>query len=491
MKELTLAFLKSGVASILSTIFGIVSTKIFAVTLGPSGIGVYSLLKQILFFAMTLGTLGGQTALIQGLSSKTGSNKAEYMRSAFQIFVICTFVVLILLTLLPDKIAIYSFGQSWADKVNLVRWLVLPIAITVLSIFLTSVLNSYKAISSLALGQMVAAISGALLAYPVATYISNNGSIAFAWYMAANSAVAISLYGIVAYRNGWLNSLRCSALTQINIGAIRYFIGFASVSLITNLVACGGLLFIKVLIAKNGGLAAAGLFDVSWTISMIYLSLILNSFSTYYLPRLSEVGSHEDRCQIINDVMRLCIIIMAPIIVVLVVSKSVVVELGYSERFKDSIKMMQWMFIGDYFKVTSWVLSVSALAKAEMKVLFWTEILWWSFFVASVAIISSNKFDMQYIGLSYMLLYSAYLLYFYLRSVRQGELDGSSRVIISWLAGLIVIVLSSFFTWNQPGFNFIISFMAISSALVVSLAVMKSSERMYVKSVIKRMFRYE
>lgn len=490
MKELTTAFLKTGVASIMSTIFGLVSTKIFAVTLGPSGIGLYSLLKQILFFAMTLGTLGGQTALIQGLSSKTGGDKSVYMRSVFQIFVTCIFMVSILLVIFADKVAAYSFGESWADKVTLVRWLIVPIVITALSIFITSVLNSHKAIGSLALGQIIAAISGALLAYPVANYILNNGSIAFIWYMAANSAVALSFYVIVAYRNNWLNPLRCSKLLQINIDSVRYFIGFASVSLVTNLVACGGLLFVKVLIAKNGGLAEAGLFDVSWTISMIYLSLILNSFATHYLPKLSEIVCHEDRCQIINDVMRLCIIIMVPIIVVLVVFKSVVIELGYSERFKDSIKMMQWMFIGDYFKVTSWVLSVSALAKAEMRVLFWTDILWWSFFIASVAIISSNKFDFQYIGLSYMLLYFAYFLYFYVRAVRQGEIDGS-RVIKSWVLGLIVIIFASIFTWNQPNFNLIISFLTVSLSLVVSLAVMKSSERMYIKSTIKRMVRYE
>lgn len=491
MKEIAVGFFKTGVASILSTVFGMVSTKIIAVMAGPTGVGIYSLLKQILLLAMTFGTAGGQSALIQGVSSRTGRAKSEYQDAVLQIFVICTLVVALILYFFSGTIAHYCFGSLWLDKIVLVKWLILPVIITVLMVYLTSVLNAYRSINSLAIGQIAGAITGALLAYPVAYYVNHYSALAFAWYIAATSFVVAMVYAINAYQNGWLLTLHCALFVRLDMVAARHFFSIAFVTLITGLVATGGLLFVKALIANSSGLSYAGLFDVSWTISMIYLSLILNSFSTHYLPKLSESIDPGERCKLVNDVMRLCIIIMVPIIVTLVVFKSALVSLAYSEKFIESTTLMRWMLIGDYFKVTAWVLSVSALAKAEMRVIFWTNILWWAGFALTVVMINTLNLDLQYMGLGYMLLYSVYLLYFYLRARQQGEIKGSRPLISSWMIGLSIIVLSSILTWNMTSVNLFVAAFLILSAFFVSYTTMHKSERMYIISTVKRMVRYE
>lgn len=488
MKEIAAGFMKTGVASILSTIFSMVSTKIFAVVVGPSGVGLYSMLRQIMLFAMTFGIAGGQSALVQGMASKTGNAKTEYQIAVFQVFFICTTVVTLILLVFSGAIARYSFGSEWVDKIVLVKWLVVPVILTVLFVYLGGILNSYKSINSLALGQICAAAASVVFAYPVAYQVSHcNSPVAFVWYIAATTAVTVIIYGTIAFQNGWLQPLRRFVFVRMDILSVRHFFAISSVTLITGLVASGGLLFVKALNVKTGGLGYAGLFDVSWTISLIYLSLVLNSFMTYYLPKLSETSVQEDRCNLINDVMRFCIIIMVPIIVSLVVFKPLLVVFGYSYKFLDSLSIMRWMLVGDYFKVTAWVFSVSVLAKAEMKVLFWSDMLWWSGFIATVFLIDTFELGLQFIGLSYALLYFLYMAGFFIRAIKQKDFHACSSVMASWFAGLILIVLSSFLTWDMQSVNLLSSSVLVFMALVASYLAMHRAERVYMYSLIKRL----
>lgn len=70
MREILKVFLKSGSGSAANVLLNVAALKILARMLGPSGIGLFSLLRQILQTALTAGTLSGQTALVQGASSQ-------------------------------------------------------------------------------------------------------------------------------------------------------------------------------------------------------------------------------------------------------------------------------------------------------------------------------------------------------------------------------------------------------------------------------------
>jgi len=75
MRELVKAVLKTGSGSGISLLLGVITMKVMAVVLGPSGVGLYSLLRQNMFSTISLGTLGGTVALIQGLASLKGQTR--------------------------------------------------------------------------------------------------------------------------------------------------------------------------------------------------------------------------------------------------------------------------------------------------------------------------------------------------------------------------------------------------------------------------------
>src|SRR3954470_8059329 len=86
MREILKAVLKTGSGTVGFLLFGVLATKIMAVILGPSGIGLFSLLRQTVEFSKGLGSLGGETALVQGLASRKGETQDNYLVTAFWVF---------------------------------------------------------------------------------------------------------------------------------------------------------------------------------------------------------------------------------------------------------------------------------------------------------------------------------------------------------------------------------------------------------------------
>src|SRR5919107_2472525 len=186
MRELLKATLKTGSGAMGSLLLGMVSVKVLAVILGPSGIGLYSLLRQIADFSNRFGTLGGETALVQGLASRKDQARDEYLVTTFWVFVLGALLVSVALLAFAPWVASGVLGRSDEQAIGLVRWLALPGALGVASIYLNGVLNGFRAIGLMALLQILGAATMALLAYPVSRLVEVGYPLAFIVMMSAS-----------------------------------------------------------------------------------------------------------------------------------------------------------------------------------------------------------------------------------------------------------------------------------------------------------------
>lgn len=66
MLNIIKAILKFGSATLTTIILGIIGTKIMAVMLGPNGIGLLSVIRQIILTSSTAGTMGGKPRWYKG-----------------------------------------------------------------------------------------------------------------------------------------------------------------------------------------------------------------------------------------------------------------------------------------------------------------------------------------------------------------------------------------------------------------------------------------
>jgi len=450
MREILLAVLKTGSATFFNLFVGIVKTKIIAVFLGPSGIGLYSLLKQTLQTTTTLATFNGRVALVQGLSSKSGEAREGYLLTVARIFAVSGGVITILLLFFAPYIARWVFAKSDPEFINLIRWLSVPVLFSSANVYMMGVLNGYRAIGRMAIAQVAGALASALAVYPL---VKLGRPEIFVALPAITSGTSLLVSTYFALRAGWLSPLRQWIRDSWQRGHVSHFFSIALTTLVTGFAAMGSLLAVRAMFVRYGGLASAGIFDVAWTLSATYVMLALSSFGTYYLPTLSGTQDLTARAALIQRLLRTTIVLGMPLIVGVIVFKPLLIPLLYSGEFNPALRIIRWMLIGDYLKVTSWVLAMPILAYADMKVFLGTEVAWRGAFTGIAAWSLFQWEDIQGVGIGFLGLYAIYLLYVlhYCRS--RHALTLNKRIIGLWLTGFAIVLGASVTYWQKTAFS--------------------------------------
>lgn len=485
MREIIKAILKTGSSSLISIIFGVISTKVLAVVTGTSGIGLYSLINQTITTATNIGTVGGSTAFVQGLASKQGSEKDDYLVTVFWIFVSGAMVIAFCFLLFSPLIAQSVFSSNDEKTISLVRWTSVPLILAIIYAYLVSLLNGFRAIGRIAIAQIIFSFVNVLLAYPIAKLVNCGYLAAFSWMLSASTLGGILFCLAVAHKEKWLKPLTTNFVPKFDKGALKHFYHIASTTLITGFVTTGTILIIRAMIIKYGGYPSAGIFDVAWMLSMTYVMLLLNSFGTYYLPTLCGEKSILTRNTLMQDLFRVALLLIVPLIITVIVLKTLVITILYTHEFSPSLKIIRWMVLGDYFKASSWVLAMPMLAFCDMKPFFWTEILWSAGFLilSYIGIFYFN--DLQFVGVAFLFMYVLYFIYTIYYSYSKHNFVLTYNVILHWISGFFLILFISWQTWDNTQVNWISALFWIAVAFVFSLANLTNGE----KSLIINTFR--
>lgn len=477
MRKILKAALKTGSGSVGFLLFGMLTMKIMAVVLGPSGVGLYSLLRQTMDLSNRTGTLGGGTALVQGISSNKGQARDDYLVTAFWVFMLSTLLIVVTILVFAPWIALWVFDRNDAQTVSLVRGLALPIVLLATSTYLNGVLNGFRAIGLLALIQVLGAATVALLAYPVALLVDAGHPLAFIAMMSAAPAVGLLIGIQSARRAGWLAPLFDNFRMRFHPRSLREFFSLAGTLAITGLAATGTILVVRSLLVRHYGFHGAGIFAPAWTLSMTYIMVVLTSFGTYYLPTLSRTSDPGARKVLMQRVLRFATLLAVPLITSVIVLKPLVIEILYSDRFMPAVEIMRWMLIGDYFKIASYVVAMPALAYADTKVFFWTEMLWSAGFLALVVLAIFGFDSMPGIGIGFLVMYAVYLAYYlyYARSRYQFLLPRA--VVVPWILGLVLVVGASWYTWSDTQVDWVAAPIWIGAAVGLSWMSLSQNEQ--------------
>lgn len=488
MHEILIAILKTGSGSIGRLLLAAAAMKIVAVILGPSGVGFLSILRQTVDVSNNLGTLGGSNALVQGLASRKGQVRDEYLVTTFWIFVMGALSIVGVLLIFAPWITLWLFDRNDGQTTNLVRWLALPVALTVVSSYLNGVLNGFRAIGLMALLQILGAATMALLAYPVSRLVEIGYPIAFIVMLSAPPVVGVALGVSSALRAGWLAPLLHGLRIRLHSDALRHFFSIAGTLVITGLISMGTILLVRSLTVHYAGLAGAGIFGAAWSVSVTYTMLILESFGTYYLPTLSQTSDPLARILLMQRMVRLTTLLMMPLVTGMIVLKPLAVELLYSSEFTPSLEIIRWMLIGDYFAVVAWVFALPMIAYADMRAFFWGELLWYGGFLAFAALALFGFSSMQGIGIGSLLVCAIYLGYclYYARSRQQFPL--TRAVLGPWLIGLALVVGASGHTWSDTQVDWFTAPLWIGAAVSFSWLSLNRNER---RDVLRMLLRRE
>ena len=456
---------KTIVGVLLTLCFGLITIKILAFTAGPIGVGFFSIFRQLQQTGSLIGSLGGQTALIQGLASRKSEEKLLYIKTALAGYTFCSSLVAAILWLNASSVAQFIFSDSSVKQIGInfstqiysVKWSILAILFGVIMIFFQGILNGYRALGKLALLQVVGAAVGAFVAYPSAILFNANQPIAILFILLGSSLGSTITGGYAIWRAGWLAGIW---KVRFKPSLQKAFIKLTLSILVANILSLLTLLLIRSKIVRDFGLQGAGLFDAAWTISNTYVLIILSSLGTYYLPTLSAENNLVERQILIRKILTWCTAASIPLVCALILLRDPILHFLYSDQFIESTKVMRFMLLGDYLKICGWVLAMPLVAKARANAFLIGEI------IANIVflILSLTSSNLENIGVAFLISYAVYLTYIVVLAIYSKYIH--VKYLLPWVFGAFFLCIVSYLSWQQTP-----SWYAIFGLLITAFSI--------------------
>ena len=149
-----------GVASAgtaVTAVLNVLTIKVLALSLGPAGTGFYSLIKQLGQVGITVATLNSQSAIVQAIASRpAGEARRQYLGAAAGLVIGAVVVVAAAMMLNADLLAGLIMPAAPDRFALAIRFAVFVVVLGAAATFLAGVLNGYRALRTLAAGQVVA-----------------------------------------------------------------------------------------------------------------------------------------------------------------------------------------------------------------------------------------------------------------------------------------------------------------------------------------------
>jgi len=435
----------TGAAAVVGAALSVVATKIFAAMLGPAEVAVLATLQHIRQAGVTGATLNGQTALIQGLSARSERERREFLRTAVLLMGAATVVVTGLALAAPGWVA--SSTGLGGERAGMIRWLVAPVSISCVLVFLSAVLNASGVIGRLALVQIASPAAMAILVYPVVRTVRAGQEGALVWWIGVGAASAATLAALLlrgAPRGNWFRG----AGDWWNTKAARGFLTVSGSMLASGAAASLVLLAARARILDQQGFAVGGQFDAAWAISMNHVSLLLGSLQTYCLPALARTSDRAERNLHLTRMLTAAALAAAALVCALALLKPVVLSLLYSDAFREASRYLRWTLVGDYLKVSSWVLSIPMLASADMRAFLAADLSAYAVFAGGAAALAHFCGAAEGTAIAFVLMYAAHLVICGAMARRRYGFGPDRRTVLIWTAGLLAVVAVSARKWG-------------------------------------------
>jgi O-antigen/teichoic acid export membrane protein len=438
---------QTGGASLLSSVLSVIATKIFAVLLGPSQVALFATLQQLRSAGVVAGSLAGQTALVQGTSASSARSpleRREYVRTVLLLMSLATALVCAALIAFPQPMARLA-GQE--EAIAGPGWVAAIVSLGVGYLFVVALLNASGAIGSMALVQLAGPATLALLAYPAAV-IGGFEARVLALTVSAIVAMAAALWALHLQGDrvaGWFGG----SGRWLSREAVRRFATMSGSLFVSGTIANWTLIAVRARILRSQGIEGTGEFDAAWSISMNQAAFVLASMQAYYLPELSRASDRHERAEQIDRMLTLGSAAAAGLIVLLISLKPWVVTVLFSSAFTHTAGYLQWTLVGDYLKITSWILSIPLIAAARLGAFVGGDAVAYGIFLGAAVLLNQWSSAAESASMAFVLMYAAQTIWGGLWLWRLDGFVPSRRTLVVWGAGLAAVVGTSALFWRQ------------------------------------------
>lgn len=394
----------NGIATIIKMGTSLVSNKIVAVYLGPSGIAMLGQFGNFTSMASSFASMGIGTGVTKYIAEYKGEEeeKRKILSTGIKTLLAATFIVSIVVLLGAEYFDTTILGTN---KYNVLFYIFsVTLFLFTLNGFFISVLNGYKEFKKIILINVLSSIIGLVIAIVLVIKFGLWG--ALVGTILSTTLIAFITFTFVA-KSHWFN--RMNFLAKFDYSAFRNLskytlMAFTSIFAVTYIQ-----LAIRTYIINHLSIEEAGYWQGIVKISDIYLSVITTTLGIYYLPRLSEI---KDNLELRKEIFKgykflMPITILSSLAVYLL--RDFIINVLFTPSFQPMKQLFLFQFLGDIFKIASWLLGYIAIAKAMFKTFIVLEIFGGSLFYL-LAILFVSQIGVKGATIAYCITYVIYFI---------------------------------------------------------------------------------
>jgi PST family polysaccharide transporter len=354
-----------GGAQVVVLAAGFVRSKVVALTVGVSGVGLVGVFSVFTTSIASVAGWGLGTAAVRVIASADEAHKPGKIAAVRRLGAILSGLGLLLaLGLFWPAAAITFTGQQYLLELVIVG---LAVPCMIASTAWSAILQASGAVKQLAKIQILGAVAGIVLGLPV-IYVWGSLGIALSVLIAA--VVSAAALWQAAHK---LSPPDSSTFTDSNdlrelvkLGGALVFIGWAGHF---------SAYIVRIIIIRSAGLDAAGYYQAAFAISGSLPGFIFAAMGTDFFPRISAAKTSSEANELLERQIQAGLLLGVPLIAILLTLGRPCVHLLYERGFDPALPLLAWMTWGVFFRLISWPLGFWLMARSSPKTVIAVECL--------------------------------------------------------------------------------------------------------------------
>ncbi|MBD3905448.1 O-antigen translocase [Chryseobacterium sp. Ch-15] len=362
--------LYSGLITVSKTLAGFISTKVVALIVGPPGVAVIGAFINFIAIVLAFGNGAITNGIIKYTAEYTNNiNKSfKLFNTALVISFVCSLVCCAILFVFSKYLSILIFTNDQYSFI--IKFLGFFLLFYSLNTLLISILNGRGLINLYTIVNTIGSLFSVVLTCVLVYFYKVQGAL-YALVLSQSVIFIFTFYFFFRKTNFQKKNFRLEYNKIIGKKLFKY----SFMAIISALTVPVSQILIRNIIIDFEGVNSAGFWQGIMKISDAYLLVVLTALGTYYLPKLS---STKDNSLIKKEILQgykyiLPVTLLGLIIVYF--CRNIIIQILYDDRFLQMNDLFLWQLVGDFFKITAYLLSYVMLAKAQMKLYIATEII--------------------------------------------------------------------------------------------------------------------
>lgn len=384
---------------------GLVTSKLLAVFVGPSGMALVGNLRNFMTSLESVATLGFQNGIVKYVA-ETKEDKSQLQKILSTVFISLVVIAVFLSGVL------FLFAAFWNQEIfgnhyqyhSVFKALALSLPWYVISIFLISVLNglgSFKKVIWInSIGNAIGLVISIVLILEYRTF----GAL-LAIVVSPALLFLVSFYFV----NKEINVLNTMSCTALDFSIIKNLSSYSLMAVVSSVL--GPLVFLSIRnnIIETLDYDQAGYWETMTRISTYYMLFATTILTVYFLPKLAVAKDNQETKTVFFEFYKGILPVFILGVTVVYFLRFYIVKLLFTQEFLPVSGLFFWQLVGDVLKVSSLILGYQFFAKKLTLAFIITELLSLSIvYFSSVFLVSIH--GLEGVVMAHAFTYFVYLI---------------------------------------------------------------------------------